>query len=299
LASLEVRRAYLALVIGVFCFSFSSILIRMVDAPAPAIAAYRMILVSLLIAPIALAKSSQKILGVSRNDTWFLIATGAVLAIHFLLFVSAVQNTSVANATVLINSHPVIVAILAFVLLKEGNRFTAAGAALGMLGIMVISLADYGSGNLYGDVLAFLGAVMEAIYIIMTRFMRKKIDILTFLFFVNTATAITLVGICLIGNVPLWPYSNYDLAVFLAMAIVPAGIGYSLYNYSLRWLLAPQVSVIQLGEAVFASIMAIFLFSEVPSVSVLLGGLLILGGILLVVHVNGKKKRLAARGQLT
>lgn len=284
------RRAYLALVIGVFCFSFSSILIRMVDAPAPAIAAYRMILVSLLIAPIALAKSRRKIVSVSRSDSWFLIATGVVLAVHFLLFVTAVQNTSVANATVLINSHPIIVAILAFLLLHEGNRFTAAGAALGMLGIMVISLSDYGSGNLYGDVLAFLGAVMEAFYIIMTRFMRKKIDLLTFLFFVNTATAVTLIGICLVGNVPLWPYSNYDMAVFLAMAIVPAGIGYSLYNYSLRWLLAPQVSVIQLGEAVFASIMAIFLFSEIPSPFVLLGALLILGGILLVVHVNGRKK---------
>jgi len=280
----------MALVIGVFCFSFSSILIRMVDAPAPAIAAYRMILVSLLIAPIALAKSRRQIARVSRNDTWFLIATGVVLAVHFLLFVTAVQNTSVANATVLINSHPIIVAVLAFVLLREGDRFTAAGAMLGMLGIMVISLADYGSGNLYGDVLAFGGAVMEAIYIIMTRFMRRKIDLLTFLFFVNTATAVTLVGVCLVGNVPLWPYSNHDMAVFLAMAIIPAGIGYSLYNYSMRWLMAPQVSVIQLGEAVFASIMAIFLFSEVPSPFVLLGALLILGGILLVVHVNGRKR---------
>jgi drug/metabolite transporter (DMT)-like permease len=290
---MEVRRAYIALVIGVFCFSFSSILIRMVDAPAPAIAAYRMILVSLLIAPIALAKSRKQIASVSRNDTWFLIATGAVLAVHFLLFVTAVQNTSIANATVLINSHPIIVAVLAFVLLHEGNRFTAAGATLGMLGIMVISLADYGSGNLYGDILAFGGAVMEAIYIIMTRFMRKKIDLLTFLFFVNTATAVTLIGVCLVGNIPLWPYSNHDLAIFLAMAIVPAGIGYSLYNYSLRWLMAPQVSVIQLGEAVFASIMAIFLFSEFPSPFVLLGGLLILGGILLVVQVNGKRKAAA------
>lgn len=284
------RRAYLALVVGVFCFSFSSILIRLVDAPAPAIAAYRMILVSLLIAPIALARSRKDIASLPGNDVWLLAATGIVLALHFLLFVTAVQNTSIANATVLINSHPIIVALLAFVLLKEGNRYTAAGAALGMLGIMVISLADYGSGNLYGDVLAFLGAVMEAIYIVMTRFSRKKIDLLTFLFYVNTVTALTLVAICLAGGVPLWPYSGYDMLVFLAMAIVPAGIGYSLYNYSLRWLMAPQVSVIQLGEAVFASIMAIFLFSEVPEPFVILGALLILAGILLVVHVNGKKK---------
>ncbi len=286
----EKRNAYLVLILAVFCFSFSSIFIRLSDAPAPAIAAYRMVLATLLIAPFALVRSRKRIASLRRNDTWFLIATGAVLAVHFLLFVSAVQNTSIASATVLINCHPIFVAILAFLLLQEGTKYTTAGAVVGMSGILVISLGDLGSGNIVGDAMAIMGALMEAVYIIMTRVMRQRIDILTFVFMVNAACALVLVGMCIVGGVPLWPYSSDQLLLFLGMAIIPAAIGYTLYNYSLKYLMAPQVSVIQLGEALFASLMAVLLFSEIPSVTIFAGAALILLGIYLAVKTNGRKK---------
>ena len=292
----EKRNAYLVLVIAVFCFSFSSIFIRLSDAPAPAIAAYRMVLATLLIAPFALIRSRKRIASLARNDAWFLVATGAVLAVHFLLFVSAVQNTSIASATILINCHPIFVAILAFALLQEGTRYTTAGAVIGMGGIFVISIGDLGSGNIVGDAMAVAGALMEAVYIIMTRVMRKRIDVLTFVFMVNAACALVLVGICIVSSVPLWPYSTDQLLLFLGMAIIPAAIGYTLYNYSLRYLMAPQVSVIQLGEALFASMMAVLFFSEIPSVTILAGAGLILVGIYFVVRTNGKGKKVVAPG---
>ncbi|MEM0449118.1 MAG: DMT family transporter [Methanomassiliicoccales archaeon] len=281
--SAERRKAFLVLLLAVFCFSFSSIFIRMSEAPAPAIAAYRMVLATLLIAPFALLRLRSKPLTLGRNDAWFLLATGLVLALHFLFFVSAVQNTTVASATVLINSHPIFVVFLAFLLLHEGNRFTTMGALVGVAGIIVISLGDLGSGNIAGDMLAVLGAAMEALYIIMTRFMRRKVDIMTFVLLVNGACAAFLVLICVATGVPLWPYSERELLLFLGMAIIPATLGYTLYNWSLKYLLAPQVSVTQLGEALFASAMAVVLFSEFPSASLLLGALLIVTGIYLAV----------------
>jgi len=289
LTDIKKRNAYIVLVLAVFCFSFSSIFIRLSDAPAPAIAAYRMVFATLLIAPFALVTSRKRIASLKKNDTWFLVATGAVLALHFLFFVSAVQNTSVASATVLINCHPIFVAVLAFLLLQEGSRYTTAGAVVGMGGILVISIGDLGSGNIVGDVMAIMGAFMEAIYIIMTRVLRKRIDLLTFVFMVNAACALVLVGICIVGSVPLWPYSSDELLIFLGMAIIPAAIGYTLYNYSLKYLMAPQVSVIQLGEALFASAMAVLLFSEIPSASIFAGAALILLGIYLVVRKNGNR----------
>ena len=144
MTDIEKRNAYLVLVLAVFCFSFSSIFIRLSDAPAPAIAAYRMILATLLIAPFALVRSRKRIASLNRGDTWFLVATGAVLALHFLFFVTAVQNTTVASATVLINCHPIFVAVLAFLLLHEGSKYTTAGALIGMGGIIVISVGGPG-----------------------------------------------------------------------------------------------------------------------------------------------------------
>lgn len=296
MTDLEKRNAYVVLVLAVFCFSFSSIFIRFSEAPAPAIAAYRMVFATLLLAPFALVRSGRRIASLKAGDTWFLVATGAVLALHFLFFVSAVQNTTVASATILINCHPIFVAVLAFALLHEGSRYTTAGAVIGMSGIFVISFGDMGNGNISGDALAILGAAMEAVYIIMTRVMRKRIDILTFVFVVNAACALVLVCICVSLGVQLWPYSERELLLFIGMAIIPAAIGYTLYNYSLRYLLAPQVSVIQLGEALFASMMAVLFFAEIPALSIFAGAALILLGIYLAVRTIGKRKGLAGDG---
>jgi drug/metabolite transporter (DMT)-like permease len=52
--------------------------------------------------------------------------------------------------------------------------------------------------------------------------------------------------------------------------------------------MAPQVSVIQLGEALFASLMAVLLFSEIPTVTILAGAGLILLGIYLAVKPSSK-----------
>lgn len=279
--------------VAVFCFSFSSIFIRFSDAPAPAIAAYRMLLATALLAPFALARSGRRIAGLARRDAGFLVATGLVLALHFLFFVSAVQNTTVSSATVLINCHPIFVVVLAFIFMREGSRFTTAGALIGMSGILVISIGDLGGSDILGDLLAILGAAMEAVYIIMTRLMRQRIDLLTFVFIVNAACALMLVAICVGSGVPLWPYSSYELSLFIGMAVIPAAIGYTLYNYSLKYLMAPQVSVIQLGEALFASVMAVFLFAEIPSLSILAGAALVLLGIYLAVRADARPPGMA------
>jgi drug/metabolite transporter (DMT)-like permease len=300
LLATERSRAYLALIAGVTCFSFSSILIRYSDAPAPVIAAYRMLLAAVIIAPFALRSSWKETKGLGRFDVLFLVATGVVLSVHFLLFVTSVQMTSVASATVLINAHPIIVAIMAFALLSEGNRYTAAGAVVGLMGVVVISASEMGTTNFVGDLFAFSGAVMESVYIIMTRMMRKRIGIGSFVLLVNFACAFSLIGMCFFGGVPLWPYSTQNLLLFLAMAIVPAAIGYTLYNYSLRWLSAPQVSVTQLGEALLASIMAVFLFAEYPSPLIIVGGVLVVVGIYLATRVrNGARENGKARKNAT
>ncbi len=296
------RRAYLALFIGVFFFSFSSILIRYSDAPAPAIAAYRMLFAALILAPFALLvpKARKETFALGRRDTLFMAAIGVVLAFHFLFFVSAVQMTSVASATILINAHPIFVAILAFAALHEGSRWTTAGAIVGVLGILVISISDMGYGNnSLGDMLAVAGALLEAAYIIMTRFMRHKIGIFTFVFVVNSVCALTLVGVCAVGGVPLWPYPQSEFLIFLAMAVVPAVLGYTLYNYSMRWIIAPRVSVIQLLEALFASIMAAFLFAEYPDALIYVGAALIFIGIYLAVRNNRKGVTKSSAGGTT
>ena len=285
-------KAYFVLFLGVVCFGFSSILIRMSDAPAPAIAGWRMLLAAMIIAPFALAGARSDLKRMSRRDTLLMVGTTIAFSIHFLSFVYAVKMTSVASAVLLINAHPIIVALLAYIFLREGTKWTATGAVIGMLGITLISLSETGADNLSGDALAVFGACMMAIYIVMTRIMRKKLRILAFMFIFNVVSAAFLMGVAVLFTVPLWPYTANDFILFLAMAIVPALLGYGFYNWSLRYLPAPVVSVSQLGESIFAISFAVILFAEFPAPSAIMGGGLIIAGIILAAggFFNGKRK---------
>jgi drug/metabolite transporter (DMT)-like permease len=82
-------------------------------------------------------------------------------------------------------------------------------------------------------------------------------------------------------GMPLIGYASRDYFLFFLIALVPMIFGHTLYNWALRYVPAPVVSVSLLGEPVGASVLAFFLLNEVPSGQVVLGGVVTLAGILL------------------
>src|SRR5436189_115466 len=78
-----------------------------------------------------------------------------------------------------------------------------------------------------------------------------------------------------VGNLPR------ELLLFAALAIIPQIGGHTLYNWALRWVTAPVVSLSLVGEPVGSSLLAWILLSQVPTVGVVIGAGLALVGIYL------------------
>jgi len=57
-----------------------------------------------------------------------------------------------------------------------------------------------------------------------------------------------------------------------------------LYNYCLKYLKAAVVSVAILGEPVGATVLAVLFFGEIPTLLIVAGGILVIGGIYLTVE---------------
>ena len=97
----------------------------------------------------------------------------------------------------------------------------------------------------------------------------------------------------------LTPLGNVDteLVLFLLLAVVPQIGGHTLYNWSLRWVTAPVVSLSLVGEPIGSSLLAWAILTQVPSPGVAVGALLALFGIYLTVYGQGAQTRavLAAR----
>ena len=85
---------YGVLATGVVAVSFAAVLIRMAEAPALAIAGYRLGLASLVTAPLALARDSQGLRSLTVPRVLGCLASALVLALHFATWITSLDYTS-------------------------------------------------------------------------------------------------------------------------------------------------------------------------------------------------------------
>jgi drug/metabolite transporter (DMT)-like permease len=272
----------LILALGVICVSSAAIFIRLAEAPPLVIAAYRLCLAALVIAPIALVRSKKEILGLSGLQVLWALLSGLLLALHFGLWIASLDYTSVASSVVLVTASPVFVAIVSYLLLKERiSAVTQIGIVVCFIGAGVIGYVNWntGSSSFFGAALAFLGAIAVSGYMIIGRSLRQKMGLLTYIFLTYSAAGIFLLIAVAAFRQPLGGYSGGTYLMFLLLALVPQVLGHTALNWSLKYISATLITVAILGEPVIATLLAYLVLGEVPKVVEIMGGLIILGGI--------------------
>jgi len=283
---------YLALVIGVLGVSSSAILVKLTGAPPVVIAVYRMMFTFLMILPFALKKSSEDFRLLKKAQYFLAFISGLFLSLHFISWFTALQYTSVASATVLVDTHPLFVLFFGYILWRETYPFKAyLGVFIALIGTVILSWGDLhlGVDNLKGDLLALIGAFAVAGYYLCGRHLRKTMNVLPYTTLVYGFSALFLFIVTLAMGYPLLGYSYQDYLVFLALAVFCTIMGHTVLNWALKFLPTASVSVSVLGEPVIASIMAYLIFQESLSPQQLFASILILGGIFYFVRYQESK----------
>jgi len=290
---------FLGMAIGLLAVSTAAIFIRYAQAYAPSlvIAAYRLTLASLVLAPFAIGKRRGELGSLKRKELSLALLSGFFLAIHFATWITSLEYTTVASSVVLVTTTPLWVALMAPFTLKEPlNRQILTGMALALVGGVIIGLSDTCSwagsslscpdlagvwmGNaLLGDLLAVVGALAAAFYILIGRRLRAGLSLIAYIFVVYGMAAVILVLFTVIARQPLSGYPPIAYLYFLALALVPQLIGHSSFNWALRYVSASYVSIILLGEPIGSIILAYFILDEVPTTAKIFGAILILIGI--------------------
>lgn len=266
-------------IIGVLAISSASILIRLVDAPPLSIAAYRVGLAAVMLAPyFALA-------GRPNKDQWHgqtlkrIFLSGCFLAFHFVFWIHSLKLTSVASSVTLVSTTPLFVA--AFSYLRLGERPTKraiSGIFLTLLGSVFIAGMDFSlSGRaLLGDILAILGALAATGYLVTGRVARQSLSLIAYIFGAYGTAALVLLLCCHLTGVPMRGFSAQTYLLLLLLAAVPQLIGHTAFNWALKFLSATLVAVLILGEPIGAiSLAFLFLGEKVGGLQAI--GLLILG----------------------
>lgn len=268
---------------GTFFTSLSSIIIRSSTAPALVISSYRMLFTCIMLLPVII-KNRDEFAGLSRKNLILCIISGIFLAFHYATWISSIHMTTIANSTILVSCSPIFVALANYFIIKEKlSKKMIVSIAVSLAGTIIIALESTGSaaGNMMlGNTLAFAGAIFVAGYLVIGGIVRKSLGAGAYVFVVYFVSAVTLFIMCALSKTPIYPYPSREFVLFIALAFFCSILGHTLYNYMVKYVSSTLISVSTLAEPIFASLMALLIFKEVPSLYTLLGGTVIIMGIL-------------------
>ena len=261
-----------------------------------AVAAWRLTIATLILAPFALATCRKEWRALTRREWGLFGASGLLLAVHFYTWITSLALTSVAASVVLVATAPLFVgAISHFVLKERMSRQMVIGMAVALAGSLIIGLADAGEGihQITGDLLALLGALSVAGYMLIgrrlraqhaapqsARSLRPPLSLLAYVFPVYGTAALALMGAALIGGVALDGYPAQTWLWLTLMAVFPQIVGHSTLNWALGHVSATFVALAVLAEPIGSTLLAWLVLREPPAFSTIIGGLLILIGIM-------------------
>jgi drug/metabolite transporter (DMT)-like permease len=277
-------RHALLLLVGVVAVSFSAIFIRLAEAPALTIAFYRTGIAAALLLPFAATRRRAELRALSRKKLGIALLAGAMLALHFAVWITSVEYTTIAASVVLVTTQPIFVAGFSWMLFGDRiRRLVLAGILLALLGAAVISGGDLVSPSrpraVEGDLLALAGAITAAAYFVAGRHLRREVSLPVYAGLAYATCAVILLPMALLSGAELTGFPAETWGLFLLMALVPQMLGHTVFNYLLRHVDATVVAVTVMGEPVGATLLGLAIFGESPPGSALLGGALILVGI--------------------
>jgi drug/metabolite transporter (DMT)-like permease len=289
----------LALLFGILAVSTASVFIRYAQnyAPSLVIAAYRLTIATLVLAPVAYSRHRPELRSLSRARLGLALLSGLFLALHFATWITSLEYTTVASSVVLVSTTPLWVALLSpFTIREPLTKLVLIGLGFALVGGTVVavsdscsvssaglacpSIGDFMRGEAFlGDLLAVTGAVMGASYLLIGRRLRGKMSLISYIFLVyGMAAAVLIVIMAAAGQKP-FGYPPQAYLWFALLALVPQLLGHSTFNWALRYLTVAFVSISLLGEPIGSTILAYFLLEEIPSALKIFGAILILVGI--------------------
>lgn len=251
--------------------------------PAPPVvsAFYRLLFASALLGAWLLA--TRRRIALPGRSLGFAIGAGACFGTDMALWHVSLAHTSVANATLLVNTTPIHVGVATFLLYGErlGAR-TLMGAALALTGTAALLGADLGAGAaVRGDLLALAAAVFYSGYLLLTKSARADAEAIPILLASMLTSTLVLGGYGALLGDRFHGFPAASWAAMLGAAVVSQLVGVLALVWAFRYLRATFTSVGLLAQPLGATFLGWLLLRETVSPVQALSGVVVLVGIFL------------------
>jgi drug/metabolite transporter (DMT)-like permease len=257
-------------------------IVKDLDVSAPVIVFFRLALGALIVGSYAVARGRWADVRHGARRT-LLIGSGLTLAVHWTLMFEAFDRLDVASAILIVFFGPVLVAAAAPRVLGERRSLAAAAAlVVAMAGIVLIA-----SPTVDLDVVGLLAAGGSAVLFAVLVLIGKKLTV-THEPIVIAAWQLVIAAIAmspfLLGAD--WGAVQRGAPTLLLLGVVYTGALSIVFFRGVRALPAQTLSVLFYLEPASAVLYAWWFLSEVPSVSTVSGGALIVAAGLAIIMID-------------
>jgi drug/metabolite transporter (DMT)-like permease len=279
------RADMVLLPIAILAVSTSGPLMAAAAAPALAVAMWRNVLATAVIAPFALLRHRAELAGMTARERSLTFASGLLLALHFATWTPSLRYTSVASATAIVCGQPIWVALIARATGHDVPRRVWWGIALSLGSVIVLTGVDFSlePRALIGDLLALVGGIFSALYTVVGAEVRRTVSTTSYTVLCYGTSGLALLLICLVARVDITGFSGKTWLQLLALTFGAQLLGHSLINRVLRTTSPTVVSLALLFEVVGAAVIAAIYLGQTPPLAALPAALLLLVGIGIVV----------------
>jgi len=223
---------------------------------------------------------------IKTKQPYVQFSRGLILSLNNCLVVYTFTLLGLVETHAIIACYPLIVAGLSVPFLGEKfgwRRWTA--ILTGFIGVLII-LRPASSVISEGSIFAIIGAIMFAVYLILTRYVSRLDTAVTSFFWTGIGGTVTMTVISFF----IWePIPQKDLLWLLTMCILSS----SSHFLMVKTLQVAEASVIQpfsYLQLVFGSIIGVMIFSESIDFMIIIGVTIVIGSGLFTTWREHKKK---------
>ena len=267
----------LLILTGGFCLSWGGLILRTFESASIwQILFYRSIFfLWVLIAFILLTYGKKTFKKIKEAGVPGLIG-GIFLSTNFVAYMYSMMETTVANVVFIISTQTVFLPIVAYIFLKE--KISPRGyvaIVLAMIGVPLMIGDSFGTGSLKGNLAALTIPINFSVLILIIR-KYPKVDMIPAIFYAGILSC--LYGLFLLEDLFI---STKDIWLSFLLGVPQLAFGFIFITIGSRTTPAVMVGLLMLMESIFAPIWVWLFYNEIPPISVLVGGMIILSAVVM------------------
>jgi len=279
-------QSYLFIHLAVFLFGAAGLFGKLVDLPSAIIVFGRVFFASITIFLFLKVKKNNLKLADKRHYL-ILFLIGALLAFHWFTFFKSIMLSSVATGLLTYSTFPVFTAFLEPLFFKKRlETIQFVFAVITFSGVYLV-IPDIGISHIKISAVIYglLSGLAFSLISILNRKMTEKIQPVVISFYMNLSAALILLPTIFIG-IPSFSVKSVLLLVLLG--VIFTALAHTLFISGMKNISVLNASLIASLEPVYGILLASLLINEIPSIKIIIGGMLIVSMVILSTIVKNR-----------